>query len=368
MARGFSSTKYINVTDNADQRGMATATWCCWVRPTGTVPGSGGYCWGKPYTTTTGTWSVAITSTGRLFARCTTTIGGTVNVQSSEGDVPNDEWHHITGRYNGTDCRIFLDGLSKANNTTADGDIENDADSQKDLFIGALTGSESTRYMPGDICECAMWDRDLSDEEIRMVYRHGVLAVLGSLVVYIPVNGNPPTEREFINDRGTLTHTGSPAKVDHAPIPIIGSRTRTPRFGGFPPSVGPSLEDFTNLSDLDTRSNIPANSQTLAIPENSPAGLLTNVNRRMFETSLSLGVSAPMPVTIIYREVPETSGVSSRFFSGVADIFGNDWGITTFTCESRVSLSVPANTKLEVHQIIFANPTATDGQIAYGGS
>ncbi len=133
-------------------------------------------------------------------------------------------------------------------------------------------------------------------------------------------------------------------------------------------SFGDPQEDFTNLAALDGRAAVPANAQIDAIVTAGPAGVLTGNRRQTFTTSLSFGVSKPMGVTVIYREVPNAAQVPAEtIFQNVDDLLGGEWGMTTFTVESRLSLSVPANTTLEVHQIIFANTTSGAAQAAYGG-
>ncbi len=142
----------------------------------------------------------------------------------------------------------------------------------------------------------------------------------------------------------------------------------------WPPLPPSGLEDFSNIEDLQGRCSVLSNSQILMIPEATPSGLLTGDNRLFYRNSISFGVDTPLPVTIIYKEIPlaqgsRPSGLGAvALFDGMDKVFGGGWGITTFTCESRVSISVDPETKLKVHQIIFANPTSADSQIAYGGT
>lgn len=225
MARSFSDTEYINLADNADQRGMNAITWACWFQRTGAGGASGDYFWGKPFDTDDGTWAFQISGSDFLRARITTSTSGNTTGTTTLSD---DTWYHAAARWDASVdiLYIFLDGAAEANSAHSGVNVNNGPDAQKDLFIGALTGSQSTRFMAGDVAECAMWARGLSDAEIAAVFRNGVRAVPTGLTVYIDVDGNPVTELELINDRGTLTHTGSPAKAAHPPrISTVGGRS-----------------------------------------------------------------------------------------------------------------------------------------------
>lgn len=227
MARDFGSAKHINLTHNADQFGMTAITWCCWFQKTGALGSNGGYFYGKPEDDNDGTWILRWASSDVLRIQLHTSNPATKTVLEGTTTLSDDTWYHGTGRWESAVGTIFmfLDGAAEANVSRSGDDVQDGAGNAKDLFIGALTGTETARFMTGDICECAMWNRGLSDAEIAAVYRYGVLAVPKNLVVYIPVNGNPTTELEVINNRGTVSHTGSPAKADHPPrISTVGGR------------------------------------------------------------------------------------------------------------------------------------------------
>lgn len=52
---------------------------------------------------------------------------------------------------------------------------------------------------------------------------------------------------------------------------------------------------------------------------------------------------------------------------GFREGFGGALGATSFTCESAVSLTVPAGFRLEVYQIIFSNTGDVTVSGGYGG-
>ncbi|MEM4245014.1 MAG: LamG domain-containing protein, partial [Candidatus Nanoarchaeia archaeon] len=76
-------------------------------------------------------------------------------------------WHHIAGVFNGTGVRIYIDGVLQGDNPAAGTIAVNVAE----LTIGKLT--ESIGYFNGSIDEIAIYNRSLSDDEIRDHYMRG---------------------------------------------------------------------------------------------------------------------------------------------------------------------------------------------------
>jgi len=89
----------------------------------------------------------------------------------SIGNVYADtNWHHVVGTYNGSEVHIYVDGVDDDSTPPSlTGVIETAAGSK--LVIGSNTGSGGWN---GTIDEVAIWNRSLSGDEIKNLYRLNV--------------------------------------------------------------------------------------------------------------------------------------------------------------------------------------------------
>jgi hypothetical protein len=85
--------------------------------------------------------------------------------------VPNDEWHHITAVYTGTELKLYVDGSL---DTSMSATVDSIGDSSANLGIGyGLYSSYGGTYFDGDIDEVRLYERALSAEEIEQLYLRG---------------------------------------------------------------------------------------------------------------------------------------------------------------------------------------------------
>lgn len=95
-----------------------------------------------------------VTDGTSVFAR--TTAAYTTNV-----------WHSGVSVFAGTTSRsVFIDGANKATNTSSKAFPTVDR-----TVIGATIQSTARNYFSGRICECAIWDVDLTDAEVTSLAR-----------------------------------------------------------------------------------------------------------------------------------------------------------------------------------------------------
>jgi hypothetical protein len=105
-----------------------------------------------------------------------------------EGQIPvtDDQWHHIIGMRDGTILRIFVDGVQDSGvmqtdtmaNTdfTIPADYDIGATSQYGAFIGVIHSHAKghlQKFFKGLIDDVAVWNRALSEEEVRHLYNKG---------------------------------------------------------------------------------------------------------------------------------------------------------------------------------------------------
>ena len=87
----------------------------------------------------------------------------TVGVNMNDG-----QWHHIAGTYDGAAMRIYWDGLLN-NSFSVSGTINTGS---YPVYIGGVYGKPEYGF-PGIIDEVAIYNRALSAEEIRQLYKYG---------------------------------------------------------------------------------------------------------------------------------------------------------------------------------------------------
>jgi len=126
-----------------------------------------------------------------------------------------DVWYHFAGIYDGSDVRIYLDGVEE-DSTSKSGNIPN---TTAPFRIGAGSGGAGTEQpFDGEIAHCAVWDTPLSAGEVASL-AVGISPLRiqrGSLQFYAPLNGQSPEADIIGGNTGTLTGT---TVSEEPPIP-----------------------------------------------------------------------------------------------------------------------------------------------------
>jgi hypothetical protein len=156
--------------------------------------------------------------------------GGAVVIASTTTGFSANTWHHACaiGR-NATDRSVFIDGGSEGTNAQDKTPANLDRTS-----IGRTGDSTPTFYMSGRIAEAAVWNVDLTDDEV--VSLAGGVSPLRvrpeSLVAYWPLYGVGSPEPDYIGTYDLTLFSGDsgPVVADHAPV--------QPPFGFDPGPVG----------------------------------------------------------------------------------------------------------------------------------
>jgi len=113
-------------------------------------------------------------------------------------------WFHVAGVYDGSDLRVYCNGLEEAT-TSATGNMPS---TTAPVRIGAGSGgSGSEDPFDGDIGHCAIWDDGLSADGVKSL-SVGInpLAIRrDSLQAYWPLNGQSPELDVTLNQNMTVT-------------------------------------------------------------------------------------------------------------------------------------------------------------------
>jgi len=124
-------------------------------------------------------------------------------------------WHHIAGVYDGTDIRVYCDGIEEAV-TPATGNMSS---TTAPVRIGAGSGGAGTEDpMDGDIGHCAIYGIGLAAGSIKSLASGISPPKIQSenLLFYAPINGQDP-EYDVVGGLD-LTVVGS-TKSEEPPIP-----------------------------------------------------------------------------------------------------------------------------------------------------
>ncbi len=165
-------SSYIEIPDDRTLRGMSELTVEAWVY-TGTnfsyyprilekgAAGAGD---------TNISYALRIESgTQRLQFDLTTDSGG-ANTYSNSG-LPFNQWNHIVGRYDGTETRVFVNGVRQSDNNAFTGKVLNVSGTP--LHIGVDAHTSWGDYWNGSIDEVKIYNIALSDQQIYANYVAG---------------------------------------------------------------------------------------------------------------------------------------------------------------------------------------------------
>ena len=145
---------------------------------------------------------------------------GTLTIATTTGYSANI-WHHACAvEASATDHRVFIDGGSKATSTTSKTVAGSDR-----LTVGRNGDSTPDGEYDGRVCELAIWNVALTDEEVKAL-AGGVSPLRirpDNLVFYAPIFGVGSPEPDYSGGGRHLTLNSVPTQQDHAPV--------APQFG-----------------------------------------------------------------------------------------------------------------------------------------
>jgi len=147
-------------------------------------------------------------------AQFATFTGGT-DIVVGTTDLDDGEWHHIAGTYDGSNIRIYVDGVEE-NSTGASGSINTNT---APVRIGAGSGGSGTENpFDGEAGHGAIWDVALTAQEIASlaVGASPLRVRRDNLIFYPPLNGQSPEPDVVGTASGTVTGT---TVVEEPPIP-----------------------------------------------------------------------------------------------------------------------------------------------------
>ena len=115
----------------------------------------------NPYPVSGGGYEIATTGTGttRQYIIAITTGGPHIHCYSN-AQIQADEWHFITGTYDGAKLKLYIDGILD-NSTDLSGNINNFGK----LYFGKRYNNAD--IFKGKISQFQIWDYELNQSEIQ---------------------------------------------------------------------------------------------------------------------------------------------------------------------------------------------------------
>ncbi|WP_456376274.1 LamG-like jellyroll fold domain-containing protein, partial [Lutibacter sp.] len=179
---------------------------------------------------------------------------GTTQTITSSVAIPVSKWHHVAVIYDGTNARLYIDGVEDTTQTTA---LTAPIANTESFLIAAADGNEvnTTSFFNGNIDEVRIWDVALTEAQLRFVINQ-------------EIEDNTTVDGSYFAGLGI-----TPTKNDISAITWANLR------GYYPMST----YTFTNCKDASGNGNIAAlknlttvDHQTAPLPYVSVAGVSTD--------------------------------------------------------------------------------------------
>ncbi len=129
------------------------------------------------------------------LARLEFFVNNTTSLVDSTTVVANDEWHFIVGTFGNKTLRMYVDGKREGEAASAGG--VNINPNNWPLMIGAESSSNGGQQYFGSIDEVAMYNRELSGDEIAKIFQSG-MALSESATDPQPKNGTVDVPRDVV--------------------------------------------------------------------------------------------------------------------------------------------------------------------------
>ena len=204
IALDFDGDDYVEVSDDPSLRFTLNSRFslCSWAKP------GGGYIVGKMGDSAKyGLFGYNIgynTTSNKYYFTVKRSRVGSATVSVYTGEIPQGDWSHVTAVYNNRDMKIYLDGELEGTGTFREDYISGPPD--KDLTIGARSaGSSIDSHFIGFIDDVRIYNKALSDEEVRLVYWYScpacppAIMVSATECIFFAYEGGPNPESQVLS-------------------------------------------------------------------------------------------------------------------------------------------------------------------------
>ena len=167
------SNDYVDCgNDSSLNWGDGDGTVACWFKTTDT--GTSDIVMNGSYSTDGKGYVLLIDSNGKFQFAIDDNSGAGVKYVLSTTSANDGIWHHIAGVREGTNIRLYVDGVEDAASPTAIASYGS-LDISDNLFFGAGTnqaGGSAGNFYQGNIDEVAIWNTSLTSNQIKTLYNN----------------------------------------------------------------------------------------------------------------------------------------------------------------------------------------------------
>ncbi|MBV1888008.1 MAG: choice-of-anchor D domain-containing protein, partial [Urechidicola sp.] len=141
--------------------------------------------------------------------------------------IPNGIWHHVAVIYDGTDAKLYIDGVEDSSITTS---LITPLATSEDFRIA--TGNSPTSYFEGNIDEIRIWDLPLSEDELHFIMNQEIednsnfvsgsyFTNIGATLTKNDINTMPWANLEAYYPMSTYIYNNSKDESDNGHIAVI---------------------------------------------------------------------------------------------------------------------------------------------------
>ena len=310
-------------------------TFSCWIKPDGIQ---------EDYTGIFMTQSGS--SFGMNFAKGNNTIGFHPAWSWNSGLIaPADQWSHVALVSNGTNVKIYVNGVESVNSTAMTSELFTALD------LGRYGNNRGDRYGKFEMDEVSIWNRALTQDEIRQ-WRHLTKSTAGSsiltgLVGYYQFNEaaggisiSKTSNSSFMTYKGT---TATNRTVSNAPV-----------FGGVSEKMAilnSGTFDFNSSRVsmvFDSSSTNPSGDVWVFSSDVKPDVLPdTNTHFDSYNIVNNYGANATFnaltELKFAQNNYTTTSADKYNLYKRDSNAFGNTWGSVLDTGDAITTISGPKN-------------------------
>lgn len=164
-AYSYSSTSATLLPDMDEIEGNPTLSFNVWINYTGGGTPSDSIIRKSGEPATDVVFSLIQRASGQASCQMTNVATTVADSGSTSGDYGDGNWHMLTCVYDGTNVKIYLDGVLE-NSASLTGNIKT---SNQNITIGGLGADDFV----GTLDEVGFWSKDLSEDEISQLYNFG---------------------------------------------------------------------------------------------------------------------------------------------------------------------------------------------------
>ena len=195
---------YVNIANITESQGIDSLSVSAWVKPAAELTNM---IIAKHAGGTSGSWYLAIPSAD-TFRFVILNASSTRVEHDVSYTITLGQWYHLVGVYNGTDIKLYINGVETGVASSQTGLIKTVTTSVR---IG--TYQNNAWFFQGNIDEVALFDTDLSGAEASAIYNSGVptdLSGESDLIGYWR-NGDPNGTAAFptITDDSSNSYNGT---------------------------------------------------------------------------------------------------------------------------------------------------------------